>query len=228
MSSPIIVTIEGNIGAGKSRIISEMKNKYKHRKDIVFVQEPVDIWNGVKDESGTPILELFYQNQHKYAFAFQQMAYITRFSLLKKTVEENPQCKIIICERSLAADRNIFAQMLFDNGIIDKVSFDIYKLMYNEFTDRFQVNRCVYIDADPEICISRIAKRARSGESEISLEYLEKCKSYHDNWLLEHNDIPNFLHLNTNADAGYVDNDDTDCGNKWISQIMEFIEPTTM
>ena len=38
---PLLVTIEGNIGAGKSSIIARMKEKYSDRRDVVFVQEPV-------------------------------------------------------------------------------------------------------------------------------------------------------------------------------------------
>jgi len=221
ISKPLLATIEGNIGAGKSSIIAKMKEKYADRLDVVFVQEPVDIWENICDENGTKMLNLFYQNPKEHAFAFQQMAYITRISLLRKTIEENPQCSIIICERSLHADRNIFAKMLFDDGIISKVCFQIYNLIYDEFTGGFPIDRCVYIDADPEVCSERIAKRARSGESEIELVYLAKCKKYHDDWLL--NSPTPILHLKTNQNATYMDGDDSDCGNQWIQQIMEFI-----
>lgn len=221
-NQPLLVTIEGNIGAGKSSIIAKMKEKYAYRSDVVFVEEPVDIWETICDENGTKMLNLFYQNPKEYAFAFQQMAYITRISLLRKTIEENPQCKIIICERSLDADRNIFAKMLFDDGIISKVCFQIYNLIYDEFTGGFPIDRCIYIDADPEVCYERIAKRARSGESGIELTYLAKCKKYHDDWLLNTTKPP-ILHLKTNENATYADGDNDDCGNKWIQQIMEFI-----
>jgi deoxyadenosine/deoxycytidine kinase len=239
---PLLVTIEGNIGAGKSSIIAKMKELYADRSDIVFVQEPVDIWEGICDENGTKMLNLFYQNPKEHAFAFQQMAYITRISLLRRTIANNPQCKVLICERSLDADRNIFAKMLFDDGIISKVCFQIYSLIYDEFTCGFPIDHCIYIDADPEICYERIAKRARSGESEISLEYLTKCKKYHDDWLLQSSFGLSFdntrtpkletsigvlatpiLHLKTNQNATYQDGDTNDCGNKWIQQIMDFI-----
>ena len=97
-NQPLLATIEGNIGAGKSSIIAKMKEKYSDRVDVVFVQEPVDIWEGICDEHGTKMLNLFYQNPKEHAFAFQQMAYITRISLLRKTIEENPSNKAIIRE----------------------------------------------------------------------------------------------------------------------------------
>jgi len=223
LHKPLLVTIEGNIGAGKSSILAKMKEKYFDRSDIVFVQEPVDIWETICDENGTKMLNLFYQNPKEHAFAFQQMAYITRISLLRKTINQNPQCKVIICERSLHADRNIFAKMLFDDGIISKVCFQIYNLIYDEFTSEFPIDRCVYIDADPEICAERIIKRDRSGEANIELTYLAKCKKYHDDWLLGSAISMPLLHLNTNENATYKNGDKTDCGNKWIAKIMEFI-----
>ena len=221
---PLLVTIEGNIGAGKSSILKHMQKKYADRKDVVFVQEPVDIWEGICDENGTKMLNLFYENPKEHAFAFQQMAYITRISLLRKTIRENPDAKIIICERSLDADRNIFAKMLFDDGILSKVCFQIYNLIYDEFTSGFPIYRCIYIDADPDVCITRIMKRARSGESGIALEYLAKCKKYHDDWLLGDSNDVRLLHLKTNENATYADGDLSDCGNRWIREIMEFIE----
>ena len=59
MSKPLLVTIEGNIGTGKSSIIAKMKEKYANRYDIVFVQEPVDAWENICDENGTKMLNLF-------------------------------------------------------------------------------------------------------------------------------------------------------------------------
>ena len=218
--SPILVSIEGNIGAGKSSIIRKMKEKYASNPDVVFVEEPVHIWDGICDEAGTPILKLFYENPKEHAFAFQQMAYITRITLLRKTIKENPHCKVIICERSLDADRNIFAKMLFDDGIISSVCFKIYCLMFDEFTSAYPIDRCIYIDADPEVCLERIARRSREGESGIPIDYLAKCKRYHDEWLLN---TP-ILHLKTNENATYAADDLDDCGNKWIQQIMEFIQ----
>jgi thymidylate kinase len=37
-NKPLLATIEGNIGAGKSSIIAKMKERYTNRSDIVFVR----------------------------------------------------------------------------------------------------------------------------------------------------------------------------------------------
>ena len=175
---PRIITLEGNIGAGKSTLLEKLHEKYQHDPTIIFLKEPVDTWEQIKDEtSGDTILKMFYANPAKYAFPFQIMAYITRLSLLVQTVKSNPDARIIICERSLEADKNIFAKMLHDDGIIDSVCYQIYERVFAEFTDQFAVSGVVYIDADPGVCASRIMKRARDGEGGIALDYLQKCKT---------------------------------------------------
>ena len=81
-SDPIIISIEGNIGSGKSTLLERLKEVCQLDPSICFIQEPVDIWNTIKDSSGETILEKYYDDQHKYAFSFQMMAYITRLSVL--------------------------------------------------------------------------------------------------------------------------------------------------
>jgi deoxyadenosine/deoxycytidine kinase len=116
-----IITIEGNIGSGKSTLLEHLKQKYnannnnEGNNEIIFLREPVDEWENIKDENGTTILQKFYADQKAYSFSFQMMAYISRLALLKEAVEKNPNA-IIITERSLVTDKMIFAKMLYDSG----------------------------------------------------------------------------------------------------------------
>ena len=72
MTQPIIISIEGNIGAGKTTILEELKTRMGNSSYIKFVKEPVDIWETVRDEDGKTILEKFYEDSKKYAFQFHQ------------------------------------------------------------------------------------------------------------------------------------------------------------
>ena len=114
--NPKIISIEGNIGSGKSTIVHNLEKKLEHNKKYVFLREPVDIWQTIKDTYGKTILEKFYEDQEKYAFAFQVMAYATRSAILQEAIRNNPDCKYILCERSLEADNQIFAKMLNDDN----------------------------------------------------------------------------------------------------------------
>jgi deoxyadenosine/deoxycytidine kinase len=180
---PLLVSIDGNIGSGKSTTWDLLKDAYKGRDDVHFVEEPVDSWNNVKDADGVPILTNFYKDHKAYAFRFQMMAYISRLALLRQTVRDNAgRCRVIITERSVDTDRNIFAKMLYDSGDIAHDEYVIYNMWFDEFVRDLPVAGLVYIRADPETCMTRIHKRGREGET-IPLEYVQKCHDYHDAWI---------------------------------------------
>lgn len=246
--NPKIISIEGNIGSGKSTIVHNLEKKLEHNKKYVFLREPVDIWQTIKDTYGKTILEKFYEDQEKYAFAFQVMAYATRSAILQEAIRNNPDCKYILCERSLEADNQIFAKMLNDDNKMESVEYEIYEYFYKTRKQDMDLDAVIYIDADATVCLNRIKKRDRNGETNISLDYLQSCKDYHDNWLLDnketlrHNvtrfkkneivDVQTIcnsnklkvLHVNANQDASYNTEDDNDIGNKWLTIVQDYID----
>ena len=83
-----IVSVEGNIGSGKSTFLKFVANECANTKGIVILPEPVDKWEELKDQNGSSIIELFYRDKDKYAFPFQMMAYISRLALLREAVDK--------------------------------------------------------------------------------------------------------------------------------------------
>ena len=122
-----VISIEGNIGSGKSTLLSHLKQSLSAENvpQIIFLQEPVDEWENIKDEQGNTMIQKFYGDQTKYSFSFQMMAYISRLALLKKSIEENPNA-IVITERSLFTDKFVFAKMLYDSKKMESVEYQIY------------------------------------------------------------------------------------------------------
>jgi deoxyadenosine/deoxycytidine kinase len=231
MSKPIILTIEGNIGAGKSTILQKLKDKIaeEEHKHIMFLKEPVDEWDKIRDKENTPFLTKFYENTEKYSFAFQIMACTTRIGVIKRAIDENPECKVFICERSIEADSQIFAKMLHNDGLIGELEYQVYELFYNEHKELYKTSGCVYLDTFAEKCHERVKKRSRDGESGISLEYLEKCQKYHNDWLKNDEnklDMP-LLVLDTNDDVTFDLKDETDKGQHWVKEIFDFMDVLT-
>jgi len=187
----------------------------------VFLKEPVDEWETIKDENGITILEKFYENPSKYGFSFQIMAYISRLNIMKKEIKKNPNA-IFISERSLFTDKLVFAKMLFDSGNIELINYKIYLKWFDTFADDFPVSKVIYVNTDPEICHHRIEKRSRTGESNIPLDYLQNCHKYH-NKMLDVNSLScvcqDQLLLNGNIDI-YENREQLD---EWIEQINTFI-----
>lgn len=184
-SSRKIVSLEGNIGAGKSTLLRAIDAGLteSEKSKIVCMQEPVDLWESVKDSEGESILKKFYREPAKYAFAFQVMAYTSRLEALKRVLEANPLCEVLICERSLEADKNIFAKMLRDDGLIDSVSYQVYAMLYKNTAHTFPVDIVLYLGVEPSTCLERVGIRARDGEGGIGIEYLTKCHEYYEAWI---------------------------------------------
>lgn len=178
-----ILSIEGNIAAGKSTLMEEMKKKYADNDAVNFLDEPVELWENVKDKFGVSMLQKYYSNPGKYAFAFQMMAYTSRLKILRKMEAKlkeeikDGKDRIIITERSILTDKHVFAQMLYDEGKMEDVEFQIYNDMFNEFSTQ-TVDMVVMLETTPEISYERVIKRGRVGEV-IPIEYLEKCYDYH-------------------------------------------------
>ena len=185
-----ILSIEGNIGSGKSTMLKHIRSNLQvnsHEYKIIFVDEPVALWENIKDVDGKNMIEKFYSNPAKYAFAFQIMAFTTRLIYLKKSIDEalnNGTNKkiIIIAERSLHTDCYVFAELLKKQGNIEDVCFQIYMQLFNEFSLNYPVNTIIYIDTTPTICRERIIQRSRSGE-DISIDYLIQCHEEHENYI---------------------------------------------
>lgn len=178
-----IISVEGNIGAGKTTILDKMQ-QCNSDPNIVFIREPVDLWEAIKDEHGETIISKFYRDPKQYAFAFQMMAFFTRHYLLRETISKNPNAKIFICERSLEADREIFAKMLYNDGMMDNIMFKIYKQCFQDSVDEeHKLSAIIHINTNAVTSFERIVKRNREGESQISMTYLEKCQNAHKEWL---------------------------------------------
>ena len=224
MSKFTMFSIDGNIGSGKSTIYASLQDLYKDNDAVIFVPEPVLYWEKIKDGSGKTMLQLFYANQEKYAFAFQMMAYISRLSILRRIIEENKvngRNIVIITERTLYTDKYIFAKMLFDQGKIEDVEYQIYLTWFDEFAKDFPLNNVIYVKTAPQKCYERVHKRAREGEEIIPLAYLEDCHRYHEEFLDKDTGIKvEQLIIDGNME---LKDDDTAIMDSWLQQIDSFI-----
>ena len=223
MTSPIVISVEGNIGSGKSTLLKYLTSDLQLSRPVVFLQEPVDEWQKIMSEEGETMLQKFYKNKARYAFSFQMMAYISRLALLKKSVEENPDA-IIITERSLYTDRFVFAKMLYDTKNIELAEYSIYLKWFDTFASDFPISKIIYVKTDPPVCLHRIVTRSRNGENTIAIDYLNKCNKYH-NAMIDNlspfedsrKDLNNVLIIDGNEDFH-------EKKDQWLLQIKQFLD----
>ena len=212
------VTIEGNIGSGKSTLFLKMSERLKDDKRFIFLPEPVAIWETFKDKSGKTILENFYEDNEKYSFSFQMLACMTIYEQLKKTIEANPNA-IIISERGLHTTKLVFGKMLYDAKKINILEYQIYLKWFDIFASDYRVDKIIYVKTDPKICAKRIIKRSRDGENNICQDYLEKCDTYH-NKMLDSDICDDIFDIDGNIDI----NEKKNQLDIWTNDVIKFIK----
>jgi deoxyadenosine/deoxycytidine kinase len=187
---PVIISIEGDIGSGKSTLLASLREKYP---ELHFIDEPLDTWTSLKNEEGESLLHVFYKDIKRWSYTFQNCAILSRAQNIRKAVTawEN-ECvvdpskaihNIFITERCLETDKNVFAQMLRDDGKLDGIEWDLYHRWYEMLDGVAPIDALVYVNTGPETCLERIKGRGRDGEMEIPLDYLRNLDKYHKRWI---------------------------------------------
>ena len=65
---------------------------------------------------------------------------------------------IIISERSVFTDKEIFAKMLYDDDKIEDIEYNIYLKWFDEFVKDIQISGIIYVNTNSEICEKRVIK----------------------------------------------------------------------
>jgi deoxyguanosine kinase len=186
MSKPVLISIEGNIGSGKSTLFRSLQARHP---EWHFVEEPVDSWLQLKNEKGVSLLQLFYADKRRWSYTFQNTALLTRAENLKNAVAAweaagCPGSNIFVTERCILTDANVFAASLEREGMLDGLEMTLYKKWFAMVAaDILMPVGFIYVRATPKICDERIHGRGREGEERIPIAYLEDLDIAHECWL---------------------------------------------
>lgn len=86
-----------------------------------WIEEPVSEWQNLGGKE-INILEKYYKEPNRWGFTFQIYAIFTRVKALQEACHRFPD-KIKISERSVLADKYVFAQLMKDLGYMDKAEY---------------------------------------------------------------------------------------------------------
>ena len=162
-----LITIDGNIGCGKTGVLNYLHKSYRYPIDL----EPVDNWQ--ED------LNLIYNdmNNNNNLFNFQVKIWLDRC-----WIQNNIDSEFVLVERSPAFIKNIFIKYAYDNNIISKDQNDILEYLHNKTNHIWKDNVYIYLRSNPESCMTRIKKRNRKSEDKIKLEYLNDINNLHNEY----------------------------------------------
>ena len=163
-----VFSIEGNIGAGKSTILSALE---KAIPNCIVLPEPVFDWKNI---GGDDLLKNFYTDPKRWTFTFELYSMFSKVKKLNAAILTDAE--IIIMERSLYSDKAFHHISYFYNKL-NGIETTLLDKFYDDYKQTYPIlNGIIYIDTDPKICLDRIKARGRSEEQEITLEYLEKLE----------------------------------------------------
>lgn len=67
----ILISLEGNIGAGKSTLFQLIQNSFPQ---AIFLQEPVAAWQSLNNNPELNVLSKFYEDTLRWGYTFQLFA----------------------------------------------------------------------------------------------------------------------------------------------------------
>ncbi|XP_021931790.1 deoxynucleoside kinase-like isoform X2 [Zootermopsis nevadensis] len=195
---PFRVSIEGNIGAGKS----EMIKHFSGFTDVNAHMEPVSEWCNVQ---GHNLLELLYKNLNRHNFMFQNYVQLTRL----KTQMHQTNKRVHMFERSLQSNRFCFVEMAHNCGQLLGAEYVVLCKWYEWMQQNFdiQLDLIVYLRGSPELCYERVQRRKRPEESSVSLGYMQKLHESYEHWLLQTKPTAPVLVIDVNKEMDRVKQD---------------------
>lgn len=178
----VIYFIEANIGTGKSTFLSLVEKYYSDIAQVIY--EPVDTWTNFKDKDGVNILDHFYNSPQKYAYVFQNIAFMSKVNLISQ-IDMTKQ--FVFIERSIWSDKYVFAKNCYLNKMMNNIEYQVYLMWFDWIQEKCNTiasKKFVYLKCEPEISFQRLQKRGRKEECGIDINYIRQIHDRHEEWLV--------------------------------------------
>ena len=190
------ITIEGNIGSGKTTLANALFEKMN--ADYLVLEE----------FEKNPYLSLLYEKED-VAFETEMFFLVSRYSQLK---HDNQNGLII-------SDYDMFKNLVFAETTIDnKEELKKFKSIYDILNIKSaRSDLIIYLDTTVDTVVNRIKKRNRTMEIKLDKEYLAKLSENYNNYLKE---MDNVIFINANEFNVF----DEKQLNNLIKQIKEYME----
>jgi len=173
------IAVEGVIGVGKTTLAR-------------MLAAPLAAGNILEVVEENPFLSDFYQDQAKYAFQTQIFFLLSRYRQMQLSAPAILSRGHLVSDYLLAKDR-IFAQATLNPDELDMHS-RLYPILAESLPAPALV---VYLQADTDVLMSRIAQRDRPFERAMPRAYIDALAGAYDRFFAAFDDAP-LLTINSN------------------------------
>src|SRR5215210_6928956 len=164
------ITIEGNIGAGKTTLAHLLSKKLNAR---LILEEFAD----------NPFLPKFYQNPHQYAFPLELFFMAERYKQLKELIHTTD-----LFQNITISDYLFTKCLLFAKVNLPEEEFRLYQKFYDIIYQQIpRPDILIYLHVPVHQLQKNIRKRNRSYEQSIPDEYLFNLQVTYTNYIKQHN-----------------------------------------
>ena len=161
------VTIAGNIGVGKSTLVSLLSTKLGWEPVFEAVTE-------------NPYLADFYEDMNRWSF-HSQVFFLVRRLQQHHDLLQRPSP--VLQDRSVYEDAEIFARNLYHQGHLSERDWGSYFELYQTLTRMLRPpDLVIYLSASVPTLRRRIAGRGRDYERNIADSYLHDLNRLYDEW----------------------------------------------
>lgn len=168
------IAIEGNIGAGKTTLATELAKHYNAQLLL-------------ETFSDNPFLSTFYQSSDRYALPLELHFLLDRYEQLKT---------LDFGKKTVISDYVLGKSHLFAGVTLNADEMNLFNRIYQNLQPRIQKpDLLIYLHASINTLKKNIEKRGRPFEKNISSDYLEKIQNAYQPFLKQH---PKVLMLEMN------------------------------
>jgi deoxyguanosine kinase len=180
------ITIEGNIGAGKTTLAHMLARHYNAR---LILEQFAD----------NPFLPKFYENPAQNAFPLELFFMAERYKQLKELVHTADLFQSVTVSDYLFTKCLLFAKV----NLPDQ-EFRLYQKLFDIINAQVvQPDILIYLHAPVSKLQANIRRRNRSYEQSISDEYLFNIQEAYTNYIRQHNIRTIFIDV---SNADFLDN----------------------
>ena len=169
---PLYVAVEGPIGVGKTTLVHALRERLNARLVLENFDE-------------NPFLPLFYEDRDRYAFQTQIFFLMSRFRQQSELLQPDLFQPDMVADYHLLKDR-IFAQLtLADEELA------LYEEVYRALEKHIlQPDVMIYLHANLDELLRRIAKRGREFERDFDAEYLAAVSRTYQDYFARYDHTP--------------------------------------